>query len=155
MTTAGFRFTPPDRRSIWKHLALTMSQTAALTGVSERQIQHWMDKGYILPAPDGARKVNGESLDAILLIKQARAGGIPLRQAVALAHAYLNREAAGTIEGEMARSTVQDLDEKLAIARRSITDVQHLLANMQPSETPEGSAPLRATVSDRVSSQRY
>src|SRR5436309_13086376 len=82
MSVAAFRFQPPNRRQVWKELALTMSQASALTGVSERQIQHWMDRGYIRPAMDGARKISGETLDVIMLIKQARSAGIPLRQAV-------------------------------------------------------------------------
>lgn len=155
MDVSAFRFEPPDRRLIWKHLALTMSQASALTGVSERQIQHWMDRGYILPSEGGGRKISGESLDTILLIKQARGEGIPLREAVPLARAYLDREASPSLQGDLAQSALRDLDEMLASAHTGIENMQRLVATMRSTSSPPGGTPLSADVSDRVSSQRY
>jgi DNA-binding transcriptional MerR regulator len=135
MPGTEFRFEPPNRRHIWKELALTMSQAAALTGVSERQIQHWMDKGYIQPTASGARKIGGESLDAIMLIKQARSAGIPLRRAVPLAYAYLAREASSVLESDMARWAVHDLQDRLSAAQAGIESVQAML---QATGTADG-----------------
>ena len=127
-----------------------MSQAAALTGVSERQIQHWMDRGYIDVTPDGARKINGQSLDMIVLIKQARAAGIPLRQAVPLARLYLSQETTGALDSEMARLALRDLQERLAALRAAIETVQRLI---QDVSIPDGRSPLPPSPTDRVSSQ--
>src|SRR5947209_19266571 len=86
----GFQFHAPNRAKMWRDLALTMSQAASLTGVSERQIQHWMDRGYIQPRDPEMRKVNGDNLDMIVLIRQARVAGIPLRRAVNMAREFLH-----------------------------------------------------------------
>jgi DNA-binding transcriptional MerR regulator len=141
MPSDDFRFDPPNRRQIWRSLTLTMSQAAALTGVSERQIQHWMDKGYVAPAPHGARKIGGAGLDAILLIKQARAAGIPLRHAAPMAHEYLSREASNALDSDMARWAARDLRERLVVARDGIEAVQHILDSVG---SPDGSEPPRA-----------
>jgi DNA-binding transcriptional MerR regulator len=108
-----------------------MSQAAALTGVSERQIQHWMDQGYITPSAQGTRKINGDSLDKIILIRQARASGIPLRRAVAMARDYLNEEASGRIEAEIAPPLLSDLSEKLGSLRSGIENVEDLIHQIE------------------------
>ncbi len=153
MSESDFRFKPPDRRRIWRQLALTMSQAAALTGVSERQIQHWMDRGYIAPAADGARKISGESLDTIMLIKQARVSGIPLRRAVPLARAYLQQEASGALDSAMARLALQDLQERLLAARAGIESVQTLIRDVSASDSRNEGPSLPPAGRDRVSSQ--
>src|SRR5947209_8960788 len=98
MAVSEFHFRPPDRRRMWKDLVLTMSQASTLAGVSERQIQHWMDRSYIYPTADGQRRINGDTLDCIVLIRQARAAGVPLRRAAPMAHDYLRREAAEALD---------------------------------------------------------
>jgi DNA-binding transcriptional MerR regulator len=145
-----FRFDPPNRRQIWRDLSLTMSQAAALTGVSERQIQHWMDRGYVEAAPHGARKIGGAGLDAILLIKQARAAGIPLRHAAPMAHDYLSREASSALDADMARWAARDLRERLAAARDGIEAVQHILDSVGPPEVAEARQTLPALARNRV-----
>jgi DNA-binding transcriptional MerR regulator len=92
MKDAEFMFEPPRRSEMWCNLALTMSQAAALTGVSERQIQHWMDRGYVHPSSEGTRKLNGDGLDEVALIRQARLAGVPLRKAVRMAREYLESD---------------------------------------------------------------
>jgi DNA-binding transcriptional MerR regulator len=148
-----FRFSAPDRRRIWRELALTMSQAATLTGVSERQIQHWMDRGYIDAASEGARKISGHGLDMIVLIKQARAAGIPLRQAVPLARIYLNQETTGALDSEMARLTLRDLQEKLGALRGAIESVQRLIQDVSIPDGHAPDSPLPPPPIDRVSSQ--
>lgn len=127
----GFQFTPPDRRRMWRNLALTMSQASALTGVSERQIQHWMDRGYISPATPGTRKLSGESVDTIVLILQARAAGVPLRRAVAMAREYLRRESVGAMESWLAPAALEEMYEKLASVRAGIDAVQQKIRDME------------------------
>ena len=130
-----------------------MSQAAALTGVSERQIQHWMDRGYIDVTPEGARKISGHSLDMIMLIKEARAAGIPLRQAVPLARLYLNQETTGALDSEMARLALRDLQEKLAALRAAIDRIQRLIQDVSAPDGRAGPPALPPSPIDRVSSQ--
>jgi DNA-binding transcriptional MerR regulator len=131
MPDSDFRFRPPDRRELWSKLALTMSQAAALTGVSERQIQHWMDQGYIAPSSQGTRKINGEGLDKILLIRQARSAGIPLRRAVSMAQEYLKGKVSDGLEAEMASIALTDLQQQLRTLRTGIDSVEDLLAGLE------------------------
>jgi DNA-binding transcriptional MerR regulator len=119
-----FEFKPLDRRPIWRNLALTMSQASALTGASERQIQHWMDRGYISSSSKGTRKLNGESLDLIMLIRQARAAGVPLRQAVALARQYLRQEESRLQGMNVTPSLLIDVEEQLQAMRDRIEALQ-------------------------------
>jgi DNA-binding transcriptional MerR regulator len=112
---------------MWRELALTMSQAASLTGVSERQIQHWMDRGYIRPSTPGTRKINGESLDMIALIRQARVAGIPLRRAVSAAREFLRQDMPEAFDGHSASSALGDLREHLGALQEVIGTVEHLL----------------------------
>ena len=150
MTSQSFHFEAPNRRQLWQDLSLTMSQAAALTGVSERQIQHWMDKGYIPSGEHGARKIDGNGLDTIVLIKQARQAGIPLRQAVPMAHAYLAREAAESLGSDTARWAVRDLRDRLAAARGSIEAVESLLATVDSADGRVGDGSFPALAADTV-----
>jgi DNA-binding transcriptional MerR regulator len=116
---------------MWKSLVLTMSQAAALTGVSERQIQHWMDRGYIKPAADGQRRITGETLDCIVLIRQARTAGVPLRLAAPMAHDYLQREAAEALEARGAWDALTDLESQLRNLRAATDDVMRALESIR------------------------
>jgi DNA-binding transcriptional MerR regulator len=149
-----FQFRAPDRRYVWGHLALTMSQAAALTGVSERQIQHWMDKGYIGSAAAGGRKVNGEGLDCIMLIKQARAAGLSLRQAVPMAHRYLDREKVGGLQADVTSSMTGELLDRLSGARSSIDSALGVLQTVAGYGAHRVDVSLPASLENRVSSQR-
>lgn len=133
MPDQGFRFQPPDRGRVWSELALTMSQAAQLTGVSERQIQHWMDQGYITPSKTGTRKISGTSLDEVLLIRQARRAGIPLRKAVAMARDYLTRETGDGIDPYRGLGVLQNLDDKLRSLRETVDEVQELIQRVEPT----------------------
>lgn len=135
MENEEFRFQTPDRRKAWRELALTMSQAAQLTGVSERQIQHWMDRGYLHPPASGSRRVDGAALDLILLIRQARAVGIPLRRAAPMARAHLDRESAEGLGDMFQGAAIDDLRRKLAAARQGIEDVERAL---DPTATSNG-----------------
>lgn len=112
---------------MWRDLALTMSQAAALTGVSERQIQHWMDRGYISSSSEGTRKINGDGLDEVALIRQARMAGVPLRRAVRLAREYLHSSPPLDLDQRLPPLMVRDIDQRLLALRNGIEQVQELL----------------------------
>ena len=132
MADGGFQFQPVDRLSLWRSLALTMSQASVLTGASERQIQHWMDRGYIAPATEGTRKINGESVDTIILIRQARSAGVPLRRAVDMARDYLEAEARTAWSSSIAPADLRDLRDKLQAARTGIELVEAVIGSIEP-----------------------
>src|SRR5437588_4198070 len=120
MKDSDFRFHPPRRTEMWHDLALTMSQAAALTGVSERQIQHWMDRGYISPSSEGSRKINGDGLDEVVLIRQARVAGVPLRQAVRLAREYLRTAPPTYLDQRLPSLTLREIDKQLSGVRTGV-----------------------------------
>ncbi len=127
MSEPAFRFHPPRRTEMWRDLALTMSQAAALTGVSERQIQHWMDRGYISPTSEGTRKINGDGLEEVVLIRQARIAGVPLRQAVRLAREYLRSAPPTDLDQRLPSLTLREIDKHLSGVKSGIEKVQELL----------------------------
>jgi DNA-binding transcriptional MerR regulator len=134
MAVSDFRFKPPDRRRMWRDLVLTMSQASTLAGVSERQIQHWMDRGYIQPTADGQRRISGDTLDCIVLIRQARAAGVPLRRAAPMAQEYLRGEAAEAIESRAAWGALQDLEDQLRKLRDSADGLLGAVAEIRVVE---------------------
>lgn len=137
MTSDDFHFEPPARRPAWTRLALTMSQAAALTGASERQIQHWMDRGYIQPATRGTRKINGENLDLIMLIKQARTAGVPLRRAVTLAREYLSAEPSDALDAAIAPTLLQELQHRVLAAREDLVAIEQMIQQAESRRREE------------------
>jgi DNA-binding transcriptional MerR regulator len=146
MADESFEFQAPNRAQMWHDLALTMSQAAALTGVSERQIQHWMDRGYIETHDAGTRKINGDNLDMIVLIRQARVAGVPLRRSVALARAFLHQERREGLDGRVSTTAVDALVEQLRSVRTDLGVLEVLLTDTRPT--------LSVAASDGVSSGR-
>ena len=82
---------PVDRDQLWRHLELTKTQVARLTGLSRRQIVYWSSKGLI-GRPD-RRTFDGPSIEKVLLIKRALDQGRRLRDAARLAERELDRPA--------------------------------------------------------------
>lgn len=150
MTVSDFRFSAPDRRQLWKSLVLTMSQASALAGVSERQIQHWMDRGYIKPTSDGQRRITGDTLDCIVLIRQARSAGVPLRRAAPLAQEYLLREAAEALDSRAAWDALQDLEEQLQSLRTAADELLGTLREMRAVDRKPSGPQLRDTRTNGV-----
>lgn len=150
MSEPGFRFHPPRRTEMWRDLALTMSQAAALTGVSERQIQHWMDRGYISPSSEGTRKINGDGLDEVVLIRQARIAGVPLRQAVRLAREYLQTAPPNDLDQRLPSLTLREIDKQLSGVKAGIEKVQELLRDAGDGSVTPGKKALPARRGDRV-----
>jgi|SRR5947209_20180710 len=150
MTVSDFGFVPPDRRQMWKSLVLTMSQASTLAGVSERQIQHWMDRGYIKPTSDGQRRITGETLDCIVLIRQARSAGVPLRRAAPMAQDYLLSEAAEALDSRAAWGALQDLEERLRSLRSAADGLLDTLQDMRKAERDTGESRLRDAAENGV-----
>ena len=80
-----------DREQLWRHLELTTTQVARLTGLSRRQIVYWSSKGLI-GRPD-RKTFDGPSIEKVLLIKRALEQGTRLRDAARLAERELGRSA--------------------------------------------------------------
>jgi DNA-binding transcriptional MerR regulator len=130
-----FRFRPPDRGKMWGQLALTIRQAAELTGVSERQIQYWLNQGYLPTSVYDNRRISGDALELIDVIKQARSVGIPLRRAVTMAKEFLARQHAGPLAGDhIVPETLVDLEEKLIAARNAIEMVRMVLTKLREAQ---------------------
>ena len=80
-----------DREQLWRHLELTRTQVARLTGLSRRQIVYWSSKGLI-GRPD-RKTFDGPSIEKVLLIKRALEQGTRLQEAVRLAERELGQSA--------------------------------------------------------------
>jgi DNA-binding transcriptional MerR regulator len=124
--------TPPDRGRMWADLALTIRQAAAVTGVSPRQIQHWLDRGYLPPSVKSSRRISGNGLDLITLIHQARLSGVPLRRAVPMAQEALARLQVDPLsQMDIGREVVSDLEQKLAAAITAIDAVRRVMSKLE------------------------
>lgn len=64
-------------------LTLNIAQTAALCGVSVRQLGYWTRQGYVAVSGIGARRSYGvEAIRRVLAIRKAMEAGASLRQAL-------------------------------------------------------------------------
>lgn len=77
---------PASGSLLWEalpDLALNIAQTAALCGVSVRQIGYWTRQGYVAASGQGARRTYGvESIHRVLAIRKAMEAGASLRQSL-------------------------------------------------------------------------
>lgn len=127
---------------MWGDLALTIRQAAALTGVSPRQIQHWLDRGHLPISVKGNRRISGNALDIIVLIHQARLAGIPLRRAVVMAREYLSGLDADPLSRlDIGRQTLADIEEKLKAATTAIETVREVIERLEDSAPTGTSTP--------------
>ncbi len=85
-------FTPPNRAALWASLSLSKTQLAALSGLSLRQVSHWIAQGYLPRSTRDPERYSGDAVDMAVLIKQGLHQGLLLRQAVEQARAYLAAE---------------------------------------------------------------
>lgn len=130
-----FDLKPPDRGRMWGDLALTIRQAAAVTGVSPRQIQHWLDRGYLPTSVKGSRRISGNGLDLISLIHQARMVGVPLRRAVPMAHDALARLQVDPLsQMDIGREVISDLQQKLTAAITAIDAVRKVMEQLDGSD---------------------
>ena len=78
--------TPPADTLLWEalpDLTLNIAQTAALCGISVRQLGYWTRQGYVEASGQGARRVYGlGALRRVLSIRKAMEAGSSLRQAL-------------------------------------------------------------------------
>lgn len=127
-----FQFTAPDRGRMWGELALTIRQAASITGVSPRQIQHWLDRGYLPASTKGSRRVSGNGLDLVSLIHQARLSGVPLRHAVPMAHEFLAHLQVDPLsQMDIGREVIADLEQKLSAAITAIDAVRRVMSELE------------------------
>lgn len=133
-----FELRPPNRGQMWSTLALTIRQAAAVTGVSPRQIQHWLDRGYLVPSVKGTRRISGNALDLVCLIHQARLAGIPLRKAVPLAQEYLAEISSDPLsQMDIGREVISDLENKIRAAMVAIDEVRLVLEQVDRKSSEE------------------
>ena len=80
--------TPNSDALLWAalpDLTLNIAQTAALCGISVRQLGYWTRQGYVAAQGQGARRTYGlEAVRRVLAIRKAMDGGASLRQALRL-----------------------------------------------------------------------
>ena len=80
--------TPNSDALLWEalpDLTLNIAQTAALCGISVRQLGYWTRQGYVTAQGQGARRTYGlEAVRRVLAIRKAMGGGASLRQALRL-----------------------------------------------------------------------
>ena len=80
--------TPISDALLWEalpDLTLNIAQTAALCGISVRQLGYWTRQGYVAAQGQGARRTYGlEAIRRVLAIRKAMDGGASLRQALRL-----------------------------------------------------------------------
>lgn len=79
---------PTSDSLLWEalpDLTLNIAQTAALCGISVRQLGYWTRQGYVMAQGQGARRTYGlEAVRRVLAIRKAMDGGASLRQALRL-----------------------------------------------------------------------
>ena len=77
---------PPTDALLWEsltHLQLNIAQTAAMCGISVRQLGYWTKQGYVTAEGLGERRIYGlDSLRRILAIRRLMAEGASLRQSL-------------------------------------------------------------------------
>lgn len=80
--------TPISDALLWEvlpNLTLNIAQTAALCGISVRQLGYWTRQSYVTAQGQGARRTYGlEAVRHVLAIHKAMDGGASLRQALRL-----------------------------------------------------------------------
>ncbi len=116
-------FTPPNHPALWASLELTKTQLAALCGVTVRQVDHWIKRGYLPTSPRHPDRYTGEAVDLCILIRQALRQGVPVRRAAALARAYYaDQLAEGSLLGTAQPPTMLDLHGTLRQAADLLTE---------------------------------
>ena len=93
-------FRPPNRGALWASLRLTRRQVAQLTGLTERQVGHWLAQGYLPRSVRAPDHLGGDAVDMAVLIRHGLDQGLPLRQAARAALEAARASGAGdSLEG--------------------------------------------------------
>ena len=107
-------------------LTLNIAQTAALCGISVRQLGYWTRQGYVKAQGQGARRTYGlEAVRRVLAIRKAMDGGASLRQALRLVSSLEPSASSGSstllssrsAPAEPSVSTTLSSEESRALAR--------------------------------------
>ena len=103
--------TPSSDALLWEvlpDLTLNIAQTAALCGISVRQLGYWTRQSYVTAQGQGARRTYGlEAVRHVLAIHKAMDGGASLRQA--LRSISIREPAAPSASPALARPTPAEL----------------------------------------------
>lgn len=126
---AAVNFTVVDRGAIWARLALTINQVSELTGLSRRQLSHWVARGYLTPSSRDPILFNGNAVEQAIYIKQALDAGLSVRRAVAAANAFIAERLQQEPALQLIRTPiVVDLEAKVRSAHNALSVVLDVLA---------------------------
>ncbi len=132
--------TPPDHAALWASLALTTVQLAALCGLTLRQVRLWTARGYLTRSTRDPGRYSGPAVDLALLIKQGLDQGLPLRQAVDRARAYLAAERSRQPDlHALDAAALVTLATRVAQAHAAARDVLAVAAPLAPPSEAEPS----------------
>ena len=121
-------FTVIDRGAIWARLALTINQVSELTGLSRRQLSHWVSKGYLVPSSTDPVLFNGNTVEQALYIKQALDAGLSVRRALAAANHFMAEQLQNEPGVKLIRTPlVVDLEAKVRSAYNALAIVLDVL----------------------------
>ena len=114
-----------DRGVLWSGLALTQTQVAELTGLSQRQVSRWVAHGLLVPSPHHPERFNGDAVEQAILMQRAIARGHRPTQASRLALLALSRQA--NEEQGFRVPLGNDVREKLLAAQTAILSALEIL----------------------------
>lgn len=120
-----------ERGLLWGRLALTQTQLAELTGLSQRQISRWVAHGLLVPAPHHPDRFNGDAIEQAILMQRAIVRGYRPRQAARLASRALAQQT--DHDTNFAVPAGPDAREKLLAARTAITAALDILFPGNPT----------------------
>ena len=124
-----FRFVPVDRGAIWARLCLTINQVSELTGLSRRQLSHWVSRGYLIPASSSPVLFDGNTVEQAIYIKQGLDGGLSVRKAVAQANRFIAEQLRNEPAMQVVRTpAVVDLEAKVRSAHSALGIVLEVLS---------------------------
>jgi hypothetical protein len=120
-----------ERGILWGRLALTQTQLAELTGLSQRQISRWVAHGLLVPSPHHPERFNGDAIEQAILMQRAIALGNRPRRASRLASLALAQQTER--DPNFPVPAAPDAREKLLAARTAITAALDILFPGSPS----------------------
>lgn len=149
---AAFTFSPVDRGAIWARLALTINQVSELTGLSRRQLSHWVARGYLVPTSRTPVLFSGNTIEQAIYIKQALDGGLSVRRAVSAANRFISEQLQNEPSTQIIRTpAVVDLEAKVRGAYTAlgvVLDVLRPLAEEQLQDMCAGTEAERGLEDD-------
>lgn len=120
-----------ERGILWGRLALTQTQLAELTGLSQRQISRWVAHGLLVPSPHHPDRFNGDAIEQAILMQRAISQGYRPRRASRLASIALARQTEH--DPNFPVPAAPDAREKLVAARTAIAAALDILFPGSPT----------------------